>query len=66
MQELETRVGEPEPVLITVDQASKVMGVCKSIVYRKCLSGEWPSVKIGAKRLVNYQGLKDWAAENAA
>ena len=49
-----------EPVLVSVDQAAHIVGLGKSKLYELLLSGQLKSVKIGRRRLIPAQALKDF------
>lgn len=48
---------EDRPTL-TVSEAAQVLGVSRSALYKLVLSGDVPSLKIGARRLVPTAGLR--------
>jgi excisionase family DNA binding protein len=55
-----------EPVLVSVDQAAKVVGLGKSKLYELLLSGELKSLKIGRRRLISMSALKEFVDDLAA
>ena len=47
-----------EPLLMDVDEAARMMGIGRSLLYRRLLSGEIRSVKVGRRRLVPKAAIK--------
>jgi|GEM_PF-2682492 len=47
-------------LLLTIVETAKIMGVSETTVKSMVLSGRWPSVKIGTRRLVVRLGLLRW------
>ena len=46
-----------EPILLSVDDAARLAGVGRSILYERLLAGDISSVKIGRRRLVPRAAL---------
>ncbi len=49
-----------EPVLLSVDQAAKAVGLGKSKFYELLLSGQLKSMKIGRRRLISQLALNEF------
>jgi excisionase family DNA binding protein len=53
----------PEPILLTVGKAAKLLSLHKSTVYEMCYTGQIKSIKIGRQRRVLYEDLQRWVQE---
>jgi excisionase family DNA binding protein len=49
-----------DELLLTVDEASRRISMCRSVVYRFIRRGELPSMKIGGSRRVLARELKEF------
>ena len=49
---------DPEPVLLSVDQAVRACALSRSTLYQLIRSGEIATVKLGGRRLIPYKGLQ--------
>lgn len=47
-----------EPILISITEAARLLGVSKEYCYTATISGQWPSVKIGRRRLMRLTDIK--------
>jgi excisionase family DNA binding protein len=56
----------PERPLITVPEAARMCGVSTRTAATMYLSGQWPSIKIGSRRLIVLQDLQRWIDERKA
>lgn len=54
----------PRPVLISVQETARIMGIGKDTVYALCNSGQLPHIRLGKRILVSVDGLKAWIASN--
>jgi excisionase family DNA binding protein len=52
----------PDPLLIRVEEAARLLSVARSTVYELVERGEFPSVKVGRNRRIRYADLAEWAA----
>ena len=53
---------EVETLLVNVEQAAEALGIRRSTAWELVRRGELRSVKIGARRLVPVDGLREYAA----
>lgn len=51
---METRIA------VSVSEAASLIGVSRSSIYPRLLSGEVPSVVVGKRRLVPIAALREW------
>jgi excisionase family DNA binding protein len=49
-----------DELLLTIDEASRRLGMCRSVVYRFIRSGDLLSMKIGGSRRVLVSDLEDF------
>jgi len=49
-----------EKLAVSVTEAAHLLGISRASIYPRLLSGEIPSVTLGARRLVPVQALKAW------
>jgi excisionase family DNA binding protein len=59
-------IAPPEPLLIPLKEAARLLGVQVYSIRRLTRRGVLPYKKIGNKWLVHYQALKKFASETAA
>ncbi len=52
--------------LLTVSEAAHIMGVSRSLLYQRVLSGEIPSVKIGRARRIPVEAIDEFIARELA
>lgn len=57
-----TQAPSLERLTYTVDEAAKILGICRALAYRK---GVLPTVQIAGRRLVPRQALARMLAETA-
>ncbi len=52
----------PEPILVSITNAAKMLSICESSFYKLMDRGEVRTVKHGRRTLVPVQALREWAA----
>jgi excisionase family DNA binding protein len=55
-----------EVLAVRVNEAARIIGVSRSVLYPLLSSGTIPSFKVGAVRLVPVDALRRWVAAQAA
>lgn len=50
----------PEQLAVTISEAAAMTGVGRSTGYALAASGEWPTIKVGTRRLVPVAALREW------
>jgi excisionase family DNA binding protein len=55
-----------EKLAYTIQQAAELSSLCRSSIYRQMELGALSSVKIGKRRLIPAQALRDWLARAQA
>ena len=53
----------PERLLVSVEEAARMTAVSKSTANKLYLSGQWPSIQIGRRRLIVVADLERWINE---
>lgn len=56
-------VDEIEPLLLTVDEAARLLGVGRSFLAARIADGSMPSFKWGGVRRIALDQLRQWVAE---
>ena len=49
-----------EPLTVSVTEAAKLLGISKPTVYTLIRREDFPSLKVGNRTLISYEGLKAW------
>jgi excisionase family DNA binding protein len=52
---------ESGQILVTVDQATRLMQIGRTKLLELAYDGSIPSLKVGTRRLFKRQALEDWA-----
>ena len=52
--------------LVTVAEASVLMGISRSLLYSLVMRGEVPSIKIGRARRIPVTAIDEWIAKQVA
>jgi excisionase family DNA binding protein len=52
-----------EPLLLTIAEACRIIGIRRSSLYREFSAGRIQAVKVGKRTLVPMSQLKDWLAK---
>ena len=51
-----------ERLMVSPKEAAEMAGLGRSTIYKLIARGEVKSAKVGARRLVSVEGLREWAA----
>jgi excisionase family DNA binding protein len=52
-------------IAVDVETAAEMLGISRGALYPLVMSGDVPSFKIGRRRLVLLESLREWAATQA-
>ncbi len=52
-----------EPIAVSVDDGSRLIGVSRAFLYKSVISGDCPSMKLGSRRLIPVAALRRWIEE---
>ena len=53
-------MSNPLPISVTVNDAIKLTGVKRTKAYELIAAGVWRSFKVGKRRLVDFDSLRQW------
>ena len=63
-----TDLNEPNPkhapIAVAPDEAARLAGIGRTTLYAALARGDLPSIKIGARRLVRVDAIREWLAGN--
>lgn len=70
LSEIQTIAGVLQPLAVAPSEAARLMGIGRTLVYEEIASARLRSAKIGKRRLITVEAIKDWLkareAENAS
>ncbi|WP_419903522.1 helix-turn-helix domain-containing protein [Kiloniella sp.] len=52
------------PIAVSPDEAARLAGIGRTTLYAALSSGKLKSIKIGTRRLITIDALKDWLQQN--
>ena len=52
------------PIAVSPDEAARLAGVGRTTLYIALANGDLPSIKIGTRRLIRVEAIRDWLAGN--
>ena len=55
-----------DKLAVSVDDAAALIGLGRDVTYRLVMSGEVPSFKVGARRLIPVAGLREYVERQTA
>ena len=65
MTPLELRQPQGPRLLVSVAEAAQMTGLSERTVVRLYQRGEWPSLKVGTRRLIVVRGVEQWIEDKA-
>lgn len=57
--------GKPEPLLLTVGEAARLLRVSRNLAYELVAQGRLPHIRLGSRILIPRRGLEEWIAQEA-
>jgi excisionase family DNA binding protein len=60
--EHQAQAARPEPLLVRVEEAARLLSLSRSTIYEMLDAGELPSVRRGAARRIPTAALRAWVA----
>lgn len=54
------------PIAVSPDEAARIAGIGRTTLYAALAKGDLPSIKIGTRRLIRVDAIRDWLAQNEA
>ncbi len=61
--EHQKNVRPESPLLLTVEQSAKLVGIGRTTAYSLVKSGEWKTIKVGRLTRLTREILEDWIRE---
>lgn len=52
------------PIAVSPDEAARLAGIGRTTLYAALAKGDLPSIKIGTRRLIMVDAIKDWLRRN--
>ncbi|MEL6933838.1 MAG: helix-turn-helix domain-containing protein [Pseudomonadota bacterium] len=52
------------PIAVAPDEAARLAGVGRTTLYAALAKGDLPSIKIGTRRLIRVDAIREWLARN--
>lgn len=52
------------PIAVSPDEAARLAGIGRTTLYAALAKGDLPSIKIGTRRLIRVDAIRDWLASN--
>ena len=52
-----------DPIALKPEEAARLLGVGRSLMYRMIAAGELPTIRVGADHRVPVDALKKWVAD---
>lgn len=52
------------PFAVSPDEAARLAGIGRTTLYAALAKGDLPSIKIGTRRLIRVDAIRDWLARN--
>ena len=53
-----------QPIAVSPDQAARLAGVGRTTLYAALATGELRSLKIGTRRLIMVEAIREWLTRN--
>ena len=65
-----TNLNEPTPkhapIAVSPDEAARLAGIGRTTLYAALAKGDLPSIKIGTRRLVRVNAIREWLERHEA
>ena len=52
------------PIAVSPDEAARLAGIGRTTLYAALAKGDLPSIKIGTRRLIRVDAIREWLARN--
>lgn len=53
-----------EKLTLSVEEAAEMLGVCTKTLYTMTHRADFPTIKIGRRTRISYEGLREWVQKN--
>jgi len=57
-----TKTQQSQPIAVSPDEAARLAGIGRTTLYAALATGDLPSIKIGTRRLIRVDAIRDWLA----
>ena len=54
------------PIAVSPDEAARLAGIGRTTLYAALAKGDLPSIKIGTRRLVRVDAIREWLTKHEA
>ena len=54
------------PIAVSPDEAARLAGIGRTTLYAALAQGDLPSIKIGTRRLVRVDAIREWLTRHEA
>lgn len=54
------------PIAVSPDEAARLAGIGRTTLYAALAKGDLPSIKIGTRRLVRVDAIREWLTRHEA
>lgn len=52
------------PIAVSPDEAARLAGIGRTTLYAALAKGDLPSIKIGTRRLIRVDAIREWLARH--
>ena len=66
MTDLNEPTPKHAPIAVSPDEAARLAGIGRTTLYAALAKGDLPSIKIGTRRLVQVEAIREWLARHEA
>lgn len=53
-----------QPIAVSPDEAARLAGIGRTMLFAALAKGDLPSIKIGTRRLIRVDAIRDWLLRN--
>lgn len=53
-----------QPIAVSPDEAARLSGIGRTTLFAALAKGDLPSIKIGTRRLIRVDAIRDWLLRN--
>ncbi|MEM7720204.1 MAG: helix-turn-helix domain-containing protein [Pseudomonadota bacterium] len=66
MTDLNDPAPKHSPIAVSPDEAARLAGIGRTTLYVALAKGDLPSIKIGTRRLIRVDAIRDWLTSQEA
>ena len=64
MADLNETTPKHAPIAVSPDEAARLAGIGRTTLYAALAKGDLPSIKIGTRRLIRVDAIREWLVRN--